>query len=172
MPAAERFSSINAYLGAGAIAKALELGADAVITGRVVDSALGLGPLIHEFGWAASDYDQLSSGTLVGHILECGAQSTGGLHTDWREVPDWAHIGYPIAEVSSDGSFVVTKPEGTGGLVTTATVAEQMLYEVGDPQAYIVPDVVCDFSQVTMRQIGKDTVQVSPAIGRPPTSTA
>jgi len=166
-----RIAGINAYLGAFPIAEAFARGADHVITGRVVDSALGLAPLIHEFGWTPADYDQLASGTLVGHVLECGAQSTGGLHTDWRDVPDWAHIGYPIAECEADGSFVLTKPQGSGGLVTPATVGEQMLYEIGDPQAYIVPDVVCDFSGVTMTQAGPDQVRVSAAKGYAPTAT-
>ena len=117
-PPVDKLGGVNAYLGAFPIAVAFARGADHVITGRVADSAMGLAPLIHEFGWRPQDYDRLASGTLVGHVLECGAQSTGGLHTDWREVPDWAHAGYPIAECRTDGSFTVTKPEGTGGLVT------------------------------------------------------
>lgn len=170
-PDAQKIAGINAYLGAFAIAEAFAKGAEHVITGRVVDSALGLAACIHEFGWSPSDYDKLASGTLMGHILECGAQATGGLHTDWKSVPDWAHIGYPIAECKEDGSFVVTKPQGSGGLVTTATVAEQMLYEIGDPQAYIVPDVVCDFSGTTFTQVGEDRVHVDGVKGYAPTST-
>jgi hypothetical protein len=170
-PDPKRIASMNAYLGAGPIARALAEGADAVITGRVVDSALALGPLVHAFGWGPGDHDRLASGTLCGHVLECGAQATGGLFTDWRDVPDWAHIGYPIAECAADGTFVVTKPPGSGGLVTPATVCEQMLYEVGDPQAYIVPDVVCDFSGVRMEQVGPDRVHVSGARGYAPTAT-
>jgi len=170
-PNPAKLAGINAYLGAFPIAEALARGADHVITGRVVDSALGLAPLIHEFGWTPADYDRLASGTLVGHVLECGAQSTGGLFTDWKDVPDWAHIGYPIAECRADGSFTLTKPEGSGGLVTSATVGEQMLYEVGDPQAYIVPDVVCDFSGVTMTQAGENRVEVAGAKGYAPTAT-
>jgi hypothetical protein len=170
-PAPARIASANAYLGGRPIAEALARGADVVITGRVVDSALVLGPLMHEFGWSDSDYDRLSAGSLAGHLLECGAQATGGLFTDWRDVPDWAHIGYPLAECRADGSFVVTKVAGTGGLVSVGTVSEQTLYEIGDPQAYLLPDVACDWSQVRIEQEGKDRVRVSGALGRPPTDT-
>jgi hypothetical protein len=170
-PFPEKITSINAYLGAFPIAAALETGADIVITGRVVDSALTLGPLIHEFGWQATDYDLIAAGTLAGHINECGAQATGGMHTDWRDVPDWSSIGYPILECSADGSFIVTKPEGTGGMVTVGTVSEQMLYEVSDPQSYFVPDATCDFSQVRIEQLARDVVQVSGVKGYAPPST-
>lgn len=159
--------SANAYFGGRPIAAALAAGADMVITGRVVDSALTLGPLMYEFGWTDEDHDQLSAGSLAGHVIECGAQATGGLFTDWRDVPDWAHIGYPIVECHADGSFVVTKPEGTGGLVSPAAVAEQILYEVGDPQAYALPDVVCDFTQVKCEQAGPNRVLVTGAKGYP-----
>ncbi len=170
-PDPEKIASINAYLGAFPIAEALSRGADIVITGRCVDSAVTLGACIHAFGWSADDYDRLSAGSLAGHILECGPQATGGNFTDWRLAGDIAEIGYPIAEISPDGRFVVSKPEGTEGLVSPATVGEQMLYEIGDPQAYLLPDVTCDFSQVTLASVGEDRVEVAGATGRPPTAT-
>lgn len=170
-PFPEKLMSMNAYLGGKPIAEALAAGADIVVTGRVVDSAVTLGPCIYEFGWTDDDFDRLAAGSLAGHILECGAQATGGIFTDWHLSKDWDNIGYPIAEVSADGSFVLSKPEGTGGLVSTATVGEQMLYEISDPQAYILPDVACDFSEVTMEQVGTDQVRVSGARGRAPTDT-
>lgn len=168
---AKGVTSANAYLGAFPIAEALRQGADIVITGRVVDSALALGPLIHEFSWDADALDRLAGGTLAGHLIECGAQVTGGTFTDWREVEGWANIGSPIAECHADGSCIITKPEGTGGLVSFGTVAEQLLYEVSNPAAYLVPDVACDFTQITINEVGKDRVRVQGAVGRtPPTS--
>lgn len=164
-------TSVNAYLGAFPIAAALAQGADIVITGRVVDSALALGPLIYEFGWKETDFAQLAGGTVAGHLIECGAQVTGGTFTDWREVDGWANIGSPISECFEDGSCMITKPAATGGLVSIGTVAEQLLYEVGDPQAYFVPDVTVDFSTVTLQQIGPDRVRVTGATGYPPTDT-
>lgn len=162
---------MHAYIGAFGIARALDAGADVVITGRVVDSALILGPLIHEFGWGPDDLDLLAAGTVAGHLLECGAQATGGTFTDWQDVEGWANIGFPVGECHADGSVVMTKPEGTGGLVSVGTIAEQLLYEVGDPRAYIVPDVVCDFTGITLEQVGPDRVLVRGARGYAPPQT-
>lgn len=164
-PLPERVLAMNAYLGAFPIAAALDAGADVVITGRVVDSALVLGPLIHEFGWEKEELDKLAQGSLAGHLLECGPQSTGGLMTDWEEVESWVNIGYPIAECAADGTFVLTKAEETDGLVNRKSVTEQILYEIGNPRAYILPDVTCDFADVQLTEVGENRVKVEGAQG-------
>ncbi|MES2317077.1 MAG: acyclic terpene utilization AtuA family protein [Pseudomonadota bacterium] len=171
VPLPDKVVSANAYLGALPIKRALDAGAQVVITGRCVDSAVTLGALLHEFDWSMDDYDRLAAASLAGHLIECGCQGVGGLHTDWEAVPDWAHSGYPIVACRADGSFSITKPAGTGGLVTPATVAEQLLYEIGDPARYILPDVVCDFTAVTLHQTEADTVEVRGAKGYAPTAT-
>jgi hypothetical protein len=167
-PLPDTLASLNAYLGARPIADALSAGADIVVTGRVVDSAVVLGPLMHEFGWRETEYDKLAQGSLAGHVIECGAQCTGGNFTDWHLVPDFSTMSYPVAEVSDDGRFVITIPHNTGGLVNIGTVAEQLLYEIGDPANYLLPDVACDFSNVRLRQLDKYSVELSGAKGRAP----
>lgn len=168
-PLPERLTSINAYLGAAPVVAALRAGADVVITGRCADSALALAALAHHFDWSFTDYDKLAAGSLVGHILECSTQTTGGLFSDWWRVPGWDDMGYPIATCEADGSFTVGKPAGTGGLVTPLSVAEQMLCEVGDPAQYLLPDVTADLTAVTLTQAGPDLVRVAGARGRAPT---
>lgn len=159
----------NCYLGARPIAAALALGADVVAVGRTTDTALVLGPLVHEFGWPEDDWDRLAVGTVAGHLLECGGQATGTYFADpgYKDVPDLARAGYPIAEVSRDGNLVITKPEGTGGLVSEQTIKEQLLYEVHDPANYLTPDVVLDVSQVSVEQVGENRVEVRGARGKP-----
>jgi hypothetical protein len=165
-----RVVSANAYLGARPIAEALLQGASIVITGRVADASLTLGPAAYELGWAWDDWDRLAAGTVAGHLIECGAQLTGGLWCNWEEgSARLADVGYPIAEISSDGTCRMSKPEGTGGVVNEETVVEQLLYEVGDPAAYLTPDVVANFSSVSLRATGDDQVDVTGARGRPAT---
>ena len=151
----ERVRSANAYLGAFPIAEALGQGAQIVVTGRCSDVALSLGPSIHEFGWKRDDWDRLAAGVVGGHVIECGAQATGGnCQVDWETMPDLAGIGYPILEAEPDGRFAITKHPGTGGRVTVAGVTEQLVYEIGDPRAYITPDVVADFTTIQLKQAG------------------
>ncbi|MBR1268012.1 DUF1446 domain-containing protein [Bradyrhizobium sp. AUGA SZCCT0222] len=168
-----RLLSANAYLGAEPMAEALKSGADIVITGRASDPALFLAPMIHAFGWAMDDWNLLGQGTVAGHLLECAGQITGGYFADpgYKDVPDLARLGFPIGEVSEDGSLVITKVAGSGGAVTARTCKEQLLYEVHDPRQYFQPDVVADFSQVTIEEIGPDRVRVSGGRGHKRTET-
>jgi len=164
----ERLVSANAYIGVHRIVDALEAGAELVLAGRVTDPALGLGPAIYEHGWKRDEWDRLAGGTVAGHLIECGTQVCGGISTDWLDPPDPAGIGYPVAEVSEDGSAVVTKPAGTGGRVSVRTVKEQLLYEIGDPRSFLTPDVTVDFTTLSVEQVGEDRVRVSGATGREP----
>jgi hypothetical protein len=167
-----RVRSANVYLGAFPIAEALAQGAQVVITGRCADAALSLGPAIHEFGWQRGDWDKLAAGIVAGHVIECGAQATGGnCQYEWETTADFARIGYPIVEAHPDGSFVITKHAGTGGRVSGHGVTEQLLYEIGDPRAYITPDVVADFTTIRMAESGPDRVSFSGIAGKPATDT-
>jgi hypothetical protein len=166
-----RVVSANAYLGARPLVGALRQGASVVVTGRVADASLTLAPAVHELGWAWDDWDRLACGTAAGHLIECGAQATGGLWCNWPEAGDLAHVGYPIAQIETDGSFLLTKPAGTGGAVNRETVSEQLLYEVGDPAAYLTPDVVADFTTIQLAERGRDVVHVGNAHGKPATDT-
>ncbi|BDU76103.1 acyclic terpene utilization AtuA family protein [Mesoterricola sediminis] len=168
-PLADRVLAANAYFGALPVAKALEGGPHVVVCGRVTDTGITLGPLMHAFGWGPADYDRLASGIVAGHIIECGAQATGGNFTDWRKVPSFLDMGYPIVECAPDGSFTVTKHPDSGGLVTCQTVREQLLYEMGHPRAYLTPDVTADFSTIDLAPDGRDRVRVRGVTGRPPT---
>lgn len=168
-PTIDKVMSANAYLGARPVVRALDQGALIVLCGRITDTALALAPMIHEFGWAEDDWDRLAAGTIAGHIIECGAQCTGGNFSRWWEVPDLWNAGYPVVEAREDGTFTVTKHEGTGGMVTVDTVSEQLVYEMGDPSGYITPDVIADFTSIRLRQEGKDRVGVSGIQGKPRT---
>jgi len=168
-PYADRGLSANAYFGALPVVEALQGEPDIVISGRVTDTGITLAPMIHAFGWAATDYARLAHGIVAGHIIECGAQATGGNFTDWKKVPSFVDVGFPIVECSPDGSFVVTKQPGSGGLVTAQTVREQLLYEMGDPQRYLTPDVIADFSSIQLQSVGPDRVRVSGVRGHAPT---
>jgi Acyclic terpene utilisation family protein AtuA len=167
----DRVVSANAYLGARPIVEALKLGAGVVVTGRVADASLTVGPAVFEHGWAWDDLDRLCAATVAGHLIECGAQATGGLWTNWTAVPDLADVGYPVADIAADGRFTIGKPARTGGAVNFETVSEQLLYEVGDPAAYLTPDVTADFTTVRLAQREKDEVEVNSAVGKPPTGT-
>lgn len=166
----ESVQSANAYIGARPLVAALDRGAHVVITGRSTDTALTYAPMIHAFGWAEEDYDRLAAGVVAGHINECGAQATGGNSlVEWENIADLDDVGYPIIEASADGSFVVTKHEGTGGRVTRAVVTEQIVYELGDPKEYITPDVIADFTTIHLEDAGEDRVRVRGVRGRAPT---
>jgi hypothetical protein len=166
----DKVLSANVYFGAKPVVDALKQGADIVITGRVTDTGLTLGPMIYEFGWDWNDWDKISAGTIAGHIIECGGQASGGNFLgDWQSVPDLARIGFPIVEAHKDGTFYITKHDNTGGLVSTETVSEQLLYEIGDPKDYITPDCIADFTSIHLEQAGKDRVKVFNIKGNPAT---
>ncbi|MFK7766777.1 MAG: acyclic terpene utilization AtuA family protein [Mariniblastus sp.] len=170
-PYLDKVKTANVYIGAEPIVEALKQGADIVITGRATDPSIVLAPLMYEFDWSIEDMDMMAAGTIAGHIVECGAQCTGGNYVHWKEIPDMANIGYPVVEASPDGSFVVTKHDGTGGRVTTETVTSQLVYEMSDPSNYITPDCVADFTSIQLEQAGTDRVQISGIKGRPATDT-
>ncbi|HEY6093098.1 MAG TPA: acyclic terpene utilization AtuA family protein [Gemmatimonadales bacterium] len=166
----DKVLSANAYLGAAPVVEALQRGAQVVITGRVTDTGLTLGPLMHAFGWAADAWDRIAAGTVAGHVIECGAQCSGGnCLSDWKSIPDLANVGYPIVEARADGTFDLIKHPGTGGRIDVAGVTEQLVYEMGDPREYITPDGVADFTTIQLEQKGKDKVRVSGVRGKPAT---
>jgi hypothetical protein len=167
----DRMTSANAYMGAFPVAEALEKGAQIVVTGRCTDPSLVLGPMIYEFGWKPDEYDKLASGTIAGHIIECGAQCTGGIYTDWRQVDNMALLGYPIVEADDSGDFVVTKHEGTGGVVDFQSVSSQLVYEIDDPETYFTPDVIADFTSIHVQEESDNRVLVSSIRGKAPTDT-
>lgn len=170
-PYLDKVKTANVYIGAEPIVEALKLGADIVITGRATDPSIVLAPLMYEFDWSLDDMNRLAAGTIAGHIVECGAQCTGGNYVHWKEIPDMARIGYPVIEASPDGSFVVTKHQGTGGAVTIETVTSQLVYEMSDPSNYITPDCIADFTTIKLKQDGTDRVHVSGIQGRDATDT-
>lgn len=170
-PYLDQVKTANVYIGAGPIVEALEQGADIVITGRATDPSVVLAPMIYEFGWPMTDMDLMAAGTIAGHIVECGAQCTGGNFVHWREIPDMARIGYPVIEAKPDGTFVVTKHDNTGGRVTIETVTSQLVYEMGDPACYITPDCIADFTSIQLKQEADDRVGVSGIRGRDATDT-
>jgi hypothetical protein len=165
----DRVVSANAYLGARPIAEALKQGADVVVTGRVADASLTVGPAAFQHGWDWNDVDRICAASVAGHLIECGAQATGGLWTNWTEAPDLANVGYPIADIAADGRFRIEKPSGSGGAINIETISEQLLYEVGDPAAYLTPDVTADFTTVTLLEPNRNVVEVEGARGRPAT---
>jgi hypothetical protein len=166
----ERIQSANVYLGAQPLVEALARGSQVVVTGRATDTGLTLAPLIHEFGWRADDWDRLAAGTIAGHIIECGAQCSGGnCQYEWESIPDLANVGFPIVEGSPDGTFVITKHDGTGGRVSVPSIKEQLVYEMGDPHEYITPDCVADFTSIQLEEAGKDRVRVHGIKGKPAT---
>jgi len=167
----EQVRSANVYLGAVPVVEALRQGADVVVAGRVTDPSLVVAPMIHEFGWSLEEYDKLAAATVAGHVVECGAQCTGGNFVRWRDVPDLARVGYPVIEARADGTFTVTKHPGTGGLVTVESVTSQLVYEMGDPSRYVTPDCVADFTSIHLEPDGPDRVRVSRVRGAPPTET-
>ena len=166
----DSIQSANVYLGAAPLVDALQQGAQIVITGRATDTGLTLAPLIHEFGWATNDWNHLAAGTIAGHIIECGAQASGGnCQYEWRSIPDLANVGFPIVEAAPDGTFVITKHEGTGGRINVPSIKEQLVYEMGDPHQYITPDVVADFTTIHLQDDGRDRVRVYGIKGQPAT---
>jgi hypothetical protein len=166
----DHIQSANAYLGAWPIVEALSQGAQIVITGRATDTGLTLAPMIHEFGWARDDWNRLSAGTIAGHTIECGAQASGGnCQFEWRSIPNLANVGFPIAEASADGTFVITKHENTGGRINIPSIKEQLVYEMGDPREYITPDCIADFTTIRLVDAGEDRVRVYGISGRPAT---
>ena len=170
-PYLDKVTTANVYIGAEPIVKALSQGADIVITGRATDPSIVLAPLIYEFGWSIDDMNLMAAGTIAGHIVECGAQCTGGNFVHWQEIPDMARIGYPVIEALPDGTFAVTKHPGTGGRVSIETVTSQLVYEMGDPANYITPDCIADFTSIQLKEDGPDRVAVSGIRGRPATET-